>query len=112
MTFGGSGTIYQAIGGVTQEGADALVGQTLDAGVNFFDTANVYAMGESETMLGKALGAKRKDVVVASKVFGRMGVGANEVGLSRLNVQAHFPSDIFFGAALGYSVSHFVVLRP
>jgi membrane-associated phospholipid phosphatase len=37
---------------------------------------------------------------------------AGVVGLSRLNVQAHFPSDIFFGAALGYSVSHFVVLRP
>jgi aryl-alcohol dehydrogenase-like predicted oxidoreductase len=86
MTFGGSGTIYQAIGGVTQEGADALVGQTLDAGVNFFDTATVYAAGESETMLGKALGAKRKDIVVASKVFGRMGPGANEVGLSRLHI--------------------------
>jgi aryl-alcohol dehydrogenase-like predicted oxidoreductase len=86
MTFGGSGTIFQAIGGVTQEGADALVGQTLDAGVNFFDTANVYAMGQSETMLGKALGAKRKDVVVATKAFGRMGAGANEVGLSRLHI--------------------------
>jgi aryl-alcohol dehydrogenase-like predicted oxidoreductase len=86
MTFGGAGTIFQAIGGVTQEGADALVGQTLDAGVNFFDTANVYAMGQSETMLGKALGAKRKDVVVASKAFGRMGAGANEVGLSRLHI--------------------------
>jgi len=86
MTFGGSGTIFQAIGGVTQEGADALVGQTLDAGVNFFDTANVYALGQSETMLGKALGTKRKDVVVATKAFGRMGPGANEVGLSRLHV--------------------------
>jgi aryl-alcohol dehydrogenase-like predicted oxidoreductase len=86
MTFGGSGTIFQAIGGVTQEGADALVGQTLDAGVNFFDTANVYALGQSETMLGKALGAKRKDVVVATKAFGRMGAGANEVGLSRLHI--------------------------
>jgi aryl-alcohol dehydrogenase-like predicted oxidoreductase len=86
MTFGGSGTIFQAIGGVTQEGADALVGQTLDAGVNFFDTADVYAMGQSETMLGKALGAKRKDVVVATKAFGRMGAGANEVGLSRLHI--------------------------
>jgi aryl-alcohol dehydrogenase-like predicted oxidoreductase len=86
MTFGGSGTIYQAIGGLTQENADALIGQTLDAGVNFFDTANVYAMGESETMLGKALGEKRKDVVLATKVFGRMGPGANEVGLSRVHI--------------------------
>jgi aryl-alcohol dehydrogenase-like predicted oxidoreductase len=86
MTFGGAGTIYQAIGGLTQENADALIGQTLDAGVNFFDTANVYAMGESETMLGKALGEKRKDVVVATKVFGRMAPGANDVGLSRVHI--------------------------
>jgi aryl-alcohol dehydrogenase-like predicted oxidoreductase len=86
MTFGGSGTIFQAIGGLGQEDADAFIGQTLDAGVNFFDTANVYSQGQSETMLGKALGAKRKDVVIASKVFGRMGPGANEVGLSRLHI--------------------------
>ena len=86
MTFGGSGTIYQAIGGLGQDSADTLVAQSLDAGVNFFDTANVYGMGESETMLGKALGAKRKDVVIASKVFGRVGPGANEVGLSRISI--------------------------
>jgi aryl-alcohol dehydrogenase-like predicted oxidoreductase len=86
MTFGGSGTIFQAIGGLVQEDADALIGQTLDAGVNFFDTANVYSQGQSETMLGKALGAKRKDVVIASKVYGRMGPGANDVGLSRLHI--------------------------
>src|ERR1700756_4583201 len=86
MTFGGSGTIFQAIGGLPQQDADTLVGNALDAGVNFFDTANVYSGGESETMLGKALGSRRKDVVVASKVFGRMGKGANEVGLSRLHI--------------------------
>jgi aryl-alcohol dehydrogenase-like predicted oxidoreductase len=86
MTFGGAGTIYQAIGGLTQENADALVSQSLDAGVNFFDTANVYASGESELMLGKALGTKRKDVIVASKVFGRAGAGPNEVGLSRVHI--------------------------
>jgi aryl-alcohol dehydrogenase-like predicted oxidoreductase len=86
MTFGGSGTIYAAIGGLTQEEASALVAQSLDAGVNFFDSANVYSMGESETMLGRALGAKRKEVVIASKVFGRMGSGANDVGLSRIHI--------------------------
>jgi len=86
MTFGGAGTIYSAIGGLLQPDADALIGQTLDAGVNFFDTANVYAAGESETMLGKALGDKRKDVIVASKVFGRMDPGANNVGLSRVHI--------------------------
>jgi aryl-alcohol dehydrogenase-like predicted oxidoreductase len=86
MTFGGAGTIFAAIGALQQADADTLIGQTLDAGVNFFDTANVYAVGESETMLGKALGAKRQDVVIASKVFGRMGSGANAVGLSRVHI--------------------------
>src|SRR5437764_955920 len=86
MTFGGTGTIFQVIGGLPQHDADTLVGNSLDAGVNFFDTANVYSGGESETMLGKALGSKRRDVVIASKVFGRMGKGANQVGLSRLHI--------------------------
>jgi aryl-alcohol dehydrogenase-like predicted oxidoreductase len=86
MTFGGAGSIFQMIGGLPQEEADKLVGDSLDAGVNFFDTANVYSNGESETILAKSLGAKRKDVVVASKVFGRTGKGANEVGLSRLHI--------------------------
>jgi len=86
MTFGGSGTLFSVIGGLSQQDADAMVGSSLDAGVNFFDTANVYSAGESETILGKALGARRKDVVIASKVFGRMGSGANQVGLSRLHI--------------------------
>src|ERR1700693_2939690 len=75
MTFGGSEGIFKAIGGLAQHDVDALVGNSIDSGINFFDTANVYSAGESETMLGKALGSKRKDVVVASKVFGRMGKG-------------------------------------
>jgi aryl-alcohol dehydrogenase-like predicted oxidoreductase len=86
MTFGGAEGIFKAIGGLPQHDVDTLVGNSIDAGINFFDTANVYSAGESETMLGKALGARRKDVVVASKVFGRMGKGANEVGLSRLHI--------------------------
>jgi aryl-alcohol dehydrogenase-like predicted oxidoreductase len=86
MTFGGAGSIFEAIGGLTQHDVNTLVDNSIDAGVNFIDTANVYAGGESETLLGKALGVKRKDVVVASKVFGRMGPGANQVGLSRLHI--------------------------
>ena len=86
MTFGGIGTMFEAIGGLPQKDADALVGQSLDAGINFFDTANIYADGESETLLGKALGARRQDVLVATKVFARMGPGPNEVGLSRLHI--------------------------
>jgi aryl-alcohol dehydrogenase-like predicted oxidoreductase len=86
MTFGGAGGIFEVIGGLRQHDVDTLVENSLDAGVNFIDTANVYAGGESETMVGKALGSRRKDVVVATKVFGRMGPGANQVGLSRLNI--------------------------
>lgn len=86
MTFGGSGTIFAAMGALDQSAANDLISRCLDAGVNFFDTANVYAAGESETMLGRALGARRQDVVIASKVFGRAGKGANDVGLSRLHI--------------------------
>ena len=68
MTFGGSGGLYGVLGGIDQKGADTLVGQALDAGINFVDTANVYAVGESEIITGKALGAKRKDVILATKV--------------------------------------------
>ena len=86
MTFGGEGGIFEVIGGLRQHDVDAIVGNSLDAGVNFIDTADVYAGGESEVLVGKALGNKRKDVVVATKVFGRMGSGANQVGLSRLHI--------------------------
>jgi len=86
MTFGGVGQIWEAIGGLAQTDVDALVHRAIDAGVNFIDTANVYSAGESETMLGKALGSRRSDVVLATKVRGRMGKGPNDVGLSRLHI--------------------------
>lgn len=86
MTFGGRGQMWEVIGGLDQAGADAIVGRALDAGVNLIDTADVYSAGESETMVGRALGARRKEVVLATKVRGRMGKGANQVGLSRLHV--------------------------
>ncbi len=82
MTFGGKG-FWSVIGQLPQDAADTLIGRVLDAGINFIDTANVYSEGESEIILGKALGHRRKDVVLATKVFGRMGPGPNEVGLSR-----------------------------
>lgn len=86
MTFGGAGSLAAAVGGLDQKAADALVGQSLDAGINFIDTANIYAAGESEKLTGKALGSKRKDIVLATKAFGRMGTGPNEVGVSRLSL--------------------------
>jgi aryl-alcohol dehydrogenase-like predicted oxidoreductase len=86
MTFGGRGQIWEVIGGLDQQSVDELVLGALDAGINFIDTANVYATGESETMLGKALGSRRHEVVLATKVRGRMGAGPNQVGLSRLHI--------------------------
>src|SRR6266545_888676 len=86
MTFGGRGQIWEVIGGIDQAAADQIVHRALDAGINFIDTANVYAMGESETMLGKAIAGRRADVVVATKLRGRMGSGPNQVGLSRLHI--------------------------
>jgi aryl-alcohol dehydrogenase-like predicted oxidoreductase len=83
MTFGSK---WAHIGTLGQKEANEIVARCLDAGVNFFDTANVYSAGESESLLGKALGARRKDVLLATKVRGRMGPGPNEVGLSRSQI--------------------------
>jgi aryl-alcohol dehydrogenase-like predicted oxidoreductase len=86
MTFGGRGQQWQVIGGLDQSEVDALVHRAIDGGINFIDTADVYSSGESETLLGRALGAHRQDVVLATKVRGRMGKGVNQVGLSRLHI--------------------------
>ena len=86
MTFGGRGEIWQKIGQLDQAAATELVRTSIDAGVNFFDTADVYSEGESERMLGQAfkdLGIARRDVVVATKVRARMGPGPNDIGLTR-----------------------------
>ena len=69
-----------------QDAVDGMVARVLDAGINFIDTADVYSAGESETMVGRAIRGRRGDVVLATKVRGRMGAGPNEVGLSRLHV--------------------------
>src|ERR1700681_4319566 len=86
MTFGGASPRWNMIGALQQPEVDKVVGQALDAGINFFDTANIYSYGESEKLLGKALGSRRNDAVVATKVFGRLGPGPNQVGLSRLHI--------------------------
>jgi aryl-alcohol dehydrogenase-like predicted oxidoreductase len=71
-------------GGQTDETAAArIIDRCLEAGLNFFDTANVYNKGQSEILLGKALRGRRKEVVLASKVRGKMGEGPDEGGLSR-----------------------------
>jgi len=88
MTFGGTGTMFSIMGALSQTEADRIVAASLEAGINFVDTANVYSAGESEIITGKALGAKRKDVILATKVYGRMGKGANDIGASRRQIVA------------------------
>ena len=86
MTFGDGSGVYQHIGGLGQVEADNLVKASIDAGINFFDTADIYSHGASEQTLGQAirnLGLNRHDVVVASKGYMRMGPGRNSVGASR-----------------------------
>jgi aryl-alcohol dehydrogenase-like predicted oxidoreductase len=86
MTFGGAKGVWKTIGAVDQAGADELVKAAIESGINFFDTADVYSEGESERTLGqslKNLNIARKDVVIATKVFGRVGPGRNDVGASR-----------------------------
>jgi aryl-alcohol dehydrogenase-like predicted oxidoreductase len=86
MTFHGGAAFWRAIGSLDQKASTALVGRAIEAGVNFFDTANVYSEGQSEVHLGQALrdlGVKREDVVIATKVRGRMGPAPNAVGLTR-----------------------------
>jgi aryl-alcohol dehydrogenase-like predicted oxidoreductase len=74
---------------VPEDTSFGIVRKALDLGINFFDTANVYSNGESEQTLGRALkhfGVKREDVVIATKVFGPMGQGPNDRGLSRKHI--------------------------
>ena len=85
MTFGGQG-MFKVVGEVDQKGATGMIARSIEAGVNFIDTADVYSMGNSEKLVGQALkdiGAKRSDVVIATKCYGRVGSGPNDLGASR-----------------------------
>lgn len=87
MTFGGSeNAVTTAIGRLSQDETDKIVMQALDAGINFIDTADVYGGGASEERLGEALKGRRHDVVLATKMSGRVGPGPNQIGQSRLHI--------------------------
>lgn len=82
MTFGDNARI----GAVEQKEADSIVGIALDGGINFFDTADIYSEGQSEQILGKVLGKRRKSIILATKVRNQSGSGPNDVGLSRHHI--------------------------
>ena len=74
---------------ISEEDSFAIVRRAIEGGINFFDTADIYSRGESETILGKALreyGAKREEYVVATKTYVPMGAGPNRGGLSRKHI--------------------------
>jgi aryl-alcohol dehydrogenase-like predicted oxidoreductase len=88
MTFGSAGEngAWGLMAGVDQSGVNALVERSMAAGVNFFDTADIYSFGKSEELLGqsfKDLGVRRQDVVIATKVFGTLSDNPNDRGASR-----------------------------
>ena len=89
MTFGGGEGMWRQIGALDQTEAERLVGHAIEGGVNFIDTADVYAEGLSEQITGQALKnlkVPRENVVVATKVYGTTGKGANSAGASRLHI--------------------------
>jgi len=88
MTFGVGTGPFAAVSKVDETNSATMVGMSLDSGINFFDTANGYSNGQSETMLGKHLGARRKDVVVATKVGFRTSPALGDAGLSRTHILA------------------------
>ena len=87
-TFGGQGPLFSAWGNTDVAGARRMVDLCLDAGVNLFDTADVYSSGASETILGAALKGRRNQAIVSTKLSLRMGDGPNDAGASRHHLLA------------------------
>lgn len=88
MTFGSGEGAFSSVYKVDQTVANELVTRALDEGNNFFDTADAYANGQSEVVLGQALGKRRQDVVIATKVGNRMSGALIDQGLSRQHLIA------------------------
>jgi aryl-alcohol dehydrogenase-like predicted oxidoreductase len=82
-TFGGDGPLFSAWGNTDATGARRIVDICFDAGVNLFDTADVYSNGASETILGAALKGRREQAIISTKLTLRSGEGPNDVGSSR-----------------------------
>jgi aryl-alcohol dehydrogenase-like predicted oxidoreductase len=85
MTFGGQGG-FSKVGATDVAGARRQVDMCLDAGINHFDTANIYSGGESEEILGEAISGRRDDLLLATKVRMPVGDGPNDTGLSRYHI--------------------------
>ncbi len=82
-TFGGKGPLFSAWGSTDVDEARRLIDICLDAGVNLFDTADVYSDGASESILGAAIKGRRERVILSTKLTLRAGDGPNDIGASR-----------------------------
>lgn len=85
-TFGGGNEFFKAWGSTQTDEAKRLINLCMDAGVNWFDTANVYSAGASEEILGKALEGIRNNVLISTKATFPLGDGINDYGSSRFNL--------------------------
>ncbi len=86
-TFGSSNEFFKAWSETTQEEANRIVDICMDAGMNLFDTADIYSDGESEKALGKALAKhNRESLMISTKATFRLGTGPNDVGSSRYHL--------------------------
>ena len=96
MTFGGKG-YFKPIGSLGQEIVDSLIRKAVDEGINFIDTANVYSEGWSEELTGQAIkniGINRDDLIIATKVRGKMGEGPNDSGLTRKHIMQQIDASL------------------
>ena len=86
-TLGTKGEFFEAWANLSEQESDRIIGTCMDAGLNFFDTADIYSNGSSETALSKALKSyKREDVLISTKATFRFGEGPNDVGSSRYHL--------------------------
>ena len=93
-TFGGGSEFFKAWGATQAAEAKKLIDVCLEAGVNLFDTADVYSSGKSEEILGKALKGKRDRALISTKATFRMGDGPNDLGSSRYHLRRSLESSL------------------
>jgi aryl-alcohol dehydrogenase-like predicted oxidoreductase len=97
-TFGGGKQeFWKTLGGLEQDAVNAIVAHACEAGINFIDTANTYSQGESEERVGQAikdLKLRREDLVIATKIGGRVGPGPNAAGASRSHLLAEVENSL------------------
>lgn len=85
-TFGGGGELFKAWGNTDVSGASRLIDLCLDAGLNLFDSADIYSKGLAEDILGQAVQGRRDKVLISTKATFRVGDGPNDVGSSRYHI--------------------------